>query len=285
MSKKKIYPREYQIGTCFLYQKCFSCDETLSFKHCKYDLNIKIKNTKKRKSYSRVYDSKTKNRIYNDLQLSELNKADRIYLYEVDFSQKFNYCLCSICHNLMTRLKKSQPQLKTFKSNHKSQPRLTRLIKKSKSDNNNKVEDKVPKLVKLKLQKLIVSDDDEVEEINKVEEIDEVEFKRSQIANKEDEIQENFEIMEDVEQDVETEYDDEVNKVDDLEIEESESNDNTLIEISFKLVIKKEGKSSPAKWKIIHQTNFDNFIKDLYLLIQDQIDELVLYNDYIILYK
>ena len=152
MSKKKIYPREYQIGICFLYQKCFSCDETLSFKHCKCDLNIKIKNTKKRKSYSRVYDSKTKNRIYNDLQLSELNKADRIYSYEVDFSQKFNYCLCSICHNLMTRLKKSQPQPKTFKSNHKSQPRLTRSMKKSKSDNNNKVEDKIPKLVKSKLQ-------------------------------------------------------------------------------------------------------------------------------------
>src|SRR6266540_7476635 len=109
MSKKKIYPREFQIGTCFLCQKCFSCDKTLSFKHCKCDLNIKIKNTKK-----------IKNRIYNDLQLFELNKADRIYSYEVDFSQKFNYCLCSICHNLMARLKKSQPQPKTFKTNHKS---------------------------------------------------------------------------------------------------------------------------------------------------------------------
>src|SRR6266542_754284 len=119
-------------------------------------------------------------------------------------------------------------------------------MKKSKSDNNNKVEDKVPKLVKSKLQKSIISDDD------KVEEIDKVEFKRSQMANKEDEIQENFEIMEDVEQDAETEYDDKVNEVDDLEIEESESNDNTLIEISFKLVIKKEDKSSPAKWEIIH---------------------------------
>src|SRR6266498_2297318 len=113
-------------------------------------------------------------------------------------------------------------------------------MKKSKSDNNNKVEDKIPKLVKLKLQKSIVSDDDEIEEIDKVEEIDEVEFKRSQIANEEDEVQENFKIMEDVEQDAEIEYDDEVNEIDDLEIEESESNDNTLIEISFKLVIKKE---------------------------------------------
>src|SRR6266540_3212626 len=149
-------------------------------------------------------------------------------------------------------------------------------MKKSKSDNNNKVEDKVLKLVKSKLQKSIVSDDDEVEkideveEIDKVEEIDEVEFKRNQIANEKDKVQENFEIIEDVEQDAKTEYDNEVNEVDDLEIEESESNYDTLIEISFKLVIKKEGKSSPAKWKIIHQTNFDNFIKDLYLLKQYQ---------------
>ena len=55
-------------------------------------------------------------------------------------------------------------------------------MKKSKSDNNNKVKDKIPKLVKSKLQKSIISDDD------KVEEIDKVEFKRSQMANKEDEV-------------------------------------------------------------------------------------------------
>ncbi len=48
----------------------------------------------------------------------------------------------------MIRLKKSQPQSKTFKSNHKSQPKLTRSMKKSKSNNNNKVKDKVLKLVK-----------------------------------------------------------------------------------------------------------------------------------------
>ena len=57
------------------------------------------------------------------------------------------------------------------------------------------------------------------------------------------------------------------------------------MEISFKLVIRREGKNSVAKWETIYQTNFDNFMKDLYILIQDQVDELVLYNDCVISYR
>lgn len=290
MSKKKVYPREYQIGTCFLCQKCFTCDEQLSFKHCECDLSVKLKNTKKRKSYSRVYDSKTKNKIYNDLQLSELDKANKTYSYGVDFSQKFSYSLCSTCHNLMARLKKSKSsidQSKSFKPNYKSQsPRLTRLrLKKSASNggDNDKAKDQVQKLAESKSQELTISDSDGVEEIN------EIEFERNLMTNEEDEVQilehEDFKTMKDIEQDIETEYDDEIDEVNNLESEESENNDDTFMEISFKLVIKREGKNSPAKWETIYQTNFNNFIKDLYLLIQDQVDELVLYNDYTISYR
>src|ERR1043166_1146744 len=287
MSKKRIYAREYQIGTCFLCQKCFTCEEQLSFKHCKCDLSIKIKNTKKRKSYSRVYDSKTKNKIYNNLQLSELNKANKTYSYEVDFSQKFNYSLCFVYHNLMARLKKSQSppidQSKSSKPNCKSQtPRLTRLkLKISANNDDDKAKNQTTKSVKSKLQKSIVSDSDGVEEI------DEVEFEKNLITNEENEVQtlKNFKTMEDIEQDIEIEYDDEVNEINNLESEESDDNDDTFMEISFKLVIKREGKNSPAKWETIYQTSFDNFMKDLYFLIQDQIDELVLHNDYIISYR
>jgi len=59
-----------------------------------------------------------------------------------------------------------------------------------------------------------------------------------------------------------------------------------LIEISFKLAIRKEGKNNePVKWEIIYKTNFDNFMRDLYSLIQNQVDELVLHNDCIISYR
>src|SRR5881394_2778155 len=106
---RKIYLREYQIDTCFLCQKCLKCDEILSSKHYQCDLNKKVNSGKKRKSYSRVYDINTRVRIYNDSQISKLDKANKTYSYRIDFSsQRFNYCLCSVCHNLMTKLKRSQ---------------------------------------------------------------------------------------------------------------------------------------------------------------------------------
>src|SRR3954451_2410227 len=125
MLKRKIYQREYQLGTCFLCQKCLNCDELLSFNHCKCNLNQKVKDTKKRKSYSRVYDSKTKNRIYNDLQLSELRKADKVYSYKIDFSQRFNYCLCTVCHNFMSKLRKSQAHSEILLETFRLVPKLT----------------------------------------------------------------------------------------------------------------------------------------------------------------
>ena len=82
-----------------------------------------------------------------------------------------------------------------------------------------------------------------------------------------------------IEDDIELDVEDEVNN---SEIEESE---DEHMEISFKLVIRREGKNSAAKWETIHQTNFDNFMKDLYLLIQDQVDELVLSNNCVISYR
>ncbi|CAI2201678.1 9601_t:CDS:1, partial [Funneliformis geosporum] len=66
-------------------------------------------------------------KIYNELQLTELSEANRIYSYKMDFSQKFKYSLCFTCHNLMTRLKKSLTTKtipanlpKTYRSNTKS---------------------------------------------------------------------------------------------------------------------------------------------------------------------
>jgi hypothetical protein len=232
-------------------------------------LSKKIRNTKKRKSYSRVYDLNTKHRIYNKLQLSELSEANRIYSYEIDFSQNFKYSLCSTYHNLMARLKKSQTTKtiptnppKTYKSNTKSYQasRLTRSNSSAKnsreinSNDNNVVVDE--------------NDDDENnddDEVDEVEEINEVEFEKNLMNNEEDD---GF-------QDIEEE-------VDNSEIEESE---DEHVEISFKLVIRREGKNSAAKWETIYQTNFDNFMKDLYILIQDQVDELVLHNDCVISYR
>ncbi|GES88845.1 hypothetical protein GLOIN_2v1764044 [Rhizophagus clarus] len=184
MLEQNIYAREYQIGTYFLCQ---------------------------RKSYSRVYDPKTKHKIYNDLQLSKLNKANNTYLYGMDFSKKFNYCLCSICYNLLARLKKSKPPLTNQSKMPKSSPKsdqATRLTKSKLQGSNNssyekkkdqasssnkssdhgnsyKVEEigvneinKVEETDKVK-ETDDMEDIDEIEKTDEVKEIDEIKFERS----------------------------------------------------------------------------------------------------------
>src|SRR6266542_1517654 len=141
----------YSIGTCFLCQKCLKCD-----------LNTKTVDKKKRKSYSRVYDPKTKSRIYNNLQLSELDKANKTYSYEVNFSQKFNYCLCPLCHNLMSRLKKNQTTkniLTKSKPSNESSKKLRKV---------DTISTKSQKLTKIseEINNFGSSDGDEVEEID-----------------------------------------------------------------------------------------------------------------------
>ncbi|RIA93827.1 hypothetical protein C1645_761600 [Glomus cerebriforme] len=234
---KNIYSREYQVGTCFLCQKCLRCDNLLSFKQCQCDLSKKVIIREMRKSYSRVYDPITKHNIYNDLQLSELDKANKLYSYGIDFSQKFKYCLCSKCHSLMARLRKSKKSLSTNMSEISNEGSANSSSSKSQNTSD--------------------SGDDKVE------------------------FDENFEKMIDVEQvknlDIETKQ-----VVDNLEIEKSE---NDILKITFKLVIMRDGKNSPAKWETIHRTDYNNFIKDLHIIIQDQVNEFMLRNDFIISYR
>ncbi|GES96266.1 peptidase C11 [Rhizophagus clarus] len=196
----------------------------------------------------------------------------------MDFSKKFNYYLCSIYYNLLAKLKKSKPlltnQSKTPKSSSKSD-QATRLTKsKLQGSNNNSLEeigvneinkigetdkveetDEIEQIDNMKETDEIEETDevekiDEIEETDKVEEIDEIEFERDLTTNK-DKVQileyKNLEIV-----DVDVIYD-----LDNLEIEELDE-DDMLNKISFKLVIKRE---------------------------ENQIDELVLHNNYVIIYK
>ncbi|GES74198.1 WIAG-tail domain [Rhizophagus clarus] len=188
----------------------------------------------------------------------------------MDFSKKFNYCLYSICHNLLARLKKSKPlltnQSKTPKSSFKSD-QATRLT--NDYDDGYKVEeigvnkinkvgetDKVEETDELEQIDDIEETDeieetdkvkeiDEIEKIDEVEEIDEIEFERGSTTNKDKAQILEYKNLEIVDVDV-------VDDLDDLEIEELDEND-VLDKISFKLVIKRE---------------------------ENQIDELVLHNDY-----
>ena len=101
-------------------------------------------------------------------------------------------------------------------------------------------------------------------EIDEVEVIDGKEFERN-LVNDDDEQDENVGMIGDVEQDkdldVDTEQDKELDEEDNSDIEESEDEDDVLKEITFKLVLRKEGKNDAAKWETIYNANYNKFIK------------------------
>jgi hypothetical protein len=268
MSEHNIsYKRPYAIGTCFLCQQCFFCDNKLAFVRCECDQSKKptLKNTgkKKRTVYSRVYNPETKHTIYNTLQLRKLKEANNFYSYNIIFSSSFKFSLCVICHNIMVRLKKnsstskSDPpksakttSLKSSKPTFKKNLSITSKDKSRFLDQSNSPEELIRDYCD------ISSDDSENEEEVLIS--DDETLKHG--LNKENIIEEQSE---------NTATDEEIAaEINVKEIEEEE----TLSEISFKLIIKQEKESSAAKWEVINQTTFRKFRRELNLLIQNQLD-------------
>jgi len=227
-----------------------------------------LKNTgkEKRSLYSRVYNSQTKHTVYSKLQLEKLEEANKFYSYNIDFSTKFNFSLCIVCHNIMARIKRKSlnntktNSLKTSKSN--SNKNLL-----SKSKDKSMPLDKSGSLAiteKVTIKEIyeISSDNDNDETLNEL--------------NKENNMDEPFEDTMITDEETSTEAEG------NLGVEESEE---ILPEISFKLIIKQERESSAAKWGVISQTTFKNFKRELNLLIQTQLDKWIGYSDYIVSYK
>ena len=69
------------------------------------------------------------------------------------------------------------------------------------------------------------------------------------------------------------------------EEDEDSEEDNTVPEISFKLVINQKGKNGPAKWIVIQKSILRDFLKDLNVYIQQQLDKWIEHDDYIVTYK
>ncbi|GBB85859.1 hypothetical protein RclHR1_12300002 [Rhizophagus clarus] len=151
----------------------------------------------------------------------------------MDFSKKFNYCLCSICHNLLARIKKSKSlltnQSKTPKSSSKSNhaTRLTKSIlqRKIQIEETDKVEetDEVEQIDDIEETDEIdetdeVEEIDEIGEIDEVEEIDEMEFEKGLTTNKNKAQILEYKNLEIVNIDV-------VNDLDDSEIDELDEDD------------------------------------------------------------
>jgi len=83
----------------------------------------------------------------------------------------------------------------------------------------------------------------------------------------------------------EREFSEEVYGAESSEKDEDSEEDNIVSDVSFKLVINQKGKNSPAKWIVIQKSILRNFLKDLNAHVQQQLDQWVEYDDYIVTYK
>jgi len=237
ITRKVPYERTYVISTCFLCQKCLTCQKQLLDKKCSCDLTGRPPYKDKykvRNYYSRVYNPSTVNRIYTPSQISKIHETNKTFSYNLDFSSKFSYSLCVKCHNVMARLKK-------------------------KSDKKEKELKEIPKEDVLIIIENHITDDEK------------------EITMMQNDFDENTKHSE-------REFS-EVYEAESSEEDESSEGNNTVPEISFKLVINQKGKNSPAKWIVIQKSILRDFLKDLNVYIQQQLDQWIEYDDYIVTYK
>ena len=100
-----LKPRKYVIGFCYLCQECLHCNKNCGNRGCRCRNNKEVtpenKKGQPRKYYSRTFQPKKTIKPY---QLDELNRASEYYGYKTNFSEEFNFSLCTKCHNKYNRL-------------------------------------------------------------------------------------------------------------------------------------------------------------------------------------
>ncbi len=93
---------KYEIGTCYVCQKCLYCDINLTEESgCNCEKTLKPTNNSKTKKLQVGY---VRNGIYNPntshpILITLLQSSNDIYKYYSDFSKKFNFTLCAKCNS------------------------------------------------------------------------------------------------------------------------------------------------------------------------------------------
>ncbi|GBB88279.1 hypothetical protein RclHR1_14820004 [Rhizophagus clarus] len=98
-----IKEREYQIGTCYLCQKCLYYNANLIIENCSCDKTIKPTNGR-----NKVQLGFVRNGLYNPSKshcvlIALLHSSNQLYGYNSNFSKRFNFTLCSKCNSQLTR--------------------------------------------------------------------------------------------------------------------------------------------------------------------------------------
>jgi len=99
----QIYSRSYQIGTCFICQKCLYCGKVLTFEKCqcnKDEKPTKNNRTTKVRGYRGLrYDIDNSQPFLKEF----MNKSNLKFGYEVNLETSFYCVLCTACNSKMSR--------------------------------------------------------------------------------------------------------------------------------------------------------------------------------------
>lgn len=112
-----IYARNYQIGTCFICQKCLYCAKNLTFEKClcnKDEKPTKNNRTAKVRGYRGLcYDASSCQSWLKEL----MNDSNFKFGYGVNLESSLFCSLCSACNSKVTReMSKAEKEMKKEKS-------------------------------------------------------------------------------------------------------------------------------------------------------------------------
>ncbi|CAB5315436.1 unnamed protein product [Rhizophagus irregularis] len=127
MSSESPNKRVCSIGLCYLCQACLHCNKDCSYTPCKCKEERRqqtplCKKGKKRKCYSRVYCIIiiVKNTLIQ--KINELKRMNDYYGYESNFSEKFNFSLCT---GKFYRIGRQNEKTQGVSTNQFSLPKIT----------------------------------------------------------------------------------------------------------------------------------------------------------------
>jgi hypothetical protein len=134
--RSEIYKRNYQIGTCFICQKCLYCGESLISKECscnKDEKPSKNNRTNEVQFYRGLcYHVKSCKPIIKEY----LYNSNLKFGYETDFSLSFSCSLCSACNSKISRENNKNSKKKNNSNNSSNKDDSSELLLNNFSNNN-----------------------------------------------------------------------------------------------------------------------------------------------------
>ena len=287
-----LKPRKYVIGFCYLCQECLHCNKNCGNRGCRCRNNKEVtpenKKGQPRKYYSRTFQPKKTIKPY---QLDELNRASEYYGYKTNFSEEFNFSLCTKCHNKYNRLgrkvnKIQEEEAKTADTDSVSPVNTLEIADTSTSRHIS------PSLSLINVSETVdtsaLQKEAETVDTDSISPVNTLEISDTNTSRHISPSLSSINVSETVDTSalqkfasIRTPSEQSEKYADSLESE------SLPFEIKFKLILKfSDGKCKPAKWKSIMVEDFYDFKNGLENLVQSQLEDQVIFqDDYTVSYK